>query len=99
MRTGLGNDVSQVLENIVQNIETFLASDIVGRYLLAALSAGYLESKVPANIDFASNRQQCELQLDYVQFRCVVQLEELVGIMTRQQDERNLDSGWTTLEG
>ena len=44
---GLGSSVSQVLENIEWNIATFLVSAIIGRYLLAAIAAGYFESKLP----------------------------------------------------
>ena len=42
-------------------------------------------------------RQQGGVELDYVQFGCVVQLGELTVSMTRQQGGLNLDSGWTTL--
>ena len=39
---GLVNNVSQVQENIVVNIEIFIASAIVGRYLLAAFRQAIL---------------------------------------------------------
>ena len=42
-------------------------------------------------------RQQGGLELDYVRFGCVVQLEEPAVIVIRQQGGLYLDSGWTTL--
>ncbi len=41
-------------------------------------------------------RQQGGLEIDYVRFGCVVQLEELAATVTRQQGGLYLDSGWTT---
>lgn len=55
--------------------------------------------KPPANRAFAKQLPTSGLDLDDVQLRCVVQPEELADTMTRQQGERNLDSGWTTLVG
>ncbi len=79
------------------NIEAILKFAIVGRYLLAAVAAAYFESKLPANRDIANNCQQCGLDLDYIQFKCIVQVEKLAVKMTRQQGRLNLDSGWTAL--
>jgi hypothetical protein len=93
---GLGNNVSQVLENIEWNIETVLEFAIVSRYLLTAVMAAYFESKLPASIYFASDCQQVGLDLDYIQFERVVHLQELAVKMTRQQSGLNLDSGWNT---
>ncbi len=41
-------------------------------------------------------RQQGGLKLDYVRFGCLVQLQELAVMVTRQQGGLHLDSGWTT---
>ena len=41
----LGNSISQVQENIGGNIETFIASAVVSRYLFAAVAAAYFELK------------------------------------------------------
>ena len=43
------------------------------------------------NKGFANNCQLCELHLDYVQFGCIVQLEELAVTMARQQGRLKLD--------
>ncbi len=91
MNEALGNSVSQVQENIVGNIETFLPFDIISTYLFVAVTAAYFESKLPVNMDFANNCQQGGLELDYVQFKCIVQVEKLAVKMTRQQGGLELD--------
>ena len=78
------------------NIETVHVSVVVSMYLFVAVAAAYFESKLPVNMDFANNCQQCELDLDYVQFKCIVQVEKLVVKMTRQQSGLELDSGCNT---
>lgn len=93
MNEGLGNSVSQVQENIMGNIETVLVSVVVSMYLFVAVAVAYFESKLPVNRDISNNCQQCELDLDYVQFKCIVQVEKLAVKMTRQQSGLNLDSG------
>jgi len=60
----------------VGNIETILEFAIVRRYLFTAVAAAYFESKLPVNRDIANNCQQCGLELDYIQFECLVQSEE-----------------------
>lgn len=91
---GLGNSVSQVQGNIVGNIETVLVSAVVSMYLFVAVAAAYFESKLPVNSDISDNCQQCELDLDYIQFKCIVQVETLAVKRTRQQSGLNLDFGW-----
>ena len=88
---GLGNSASQVQENIMGNIETVLVSAVVSMYLFTAVVAAYFESKLPVNSDSSKNCQQCELDLDYVQFKCIVQVEKLAVKMTRQQGGLKLD--------
>ena len=48
---------------------------------------------ISENKGFANDCQLCELHLDYVQFGCGVQLEELAVTMSRQQIGLKLDSG------
>ena len=57
------------------NIEAILEFAIVSRYLFAAVTAAYFESKLPANRDIAKNCQQCGLDLDCIQFERVVQVK------------------------
>ena len=43
----------------------------------------FLGANLPANRGFANNCQQGGLELDYIQFGCIVQLEELAVTVTR----------------
>ncbi|MBA7564530.1 hypothetical protein ES708_06193 [subsurface metagenome] len=49
-------------------------------------------ANLPENRGLANDCQHCELHLDYVQFKCIVQVEELAVTVTRQQGGLNLDS-------
>ena len=51
----------------------------------------FLGANLPDNRGFANDCQQGGLELDYVRFGCVVQLEELAVTVTRQQGGLKLD--------
>ena len=56
----------------------------------------FLGANLPENRGVANDCQQGRLELDYIQFGCVVQLEELAVIVICQQGGLYLDSGWAT---
>ncbi len=82
--------------DIARNIESRLVFSNGKGICLQSSRQAILNCKSPDNRGFVNDCQQDGLELDYIQFGCVVQLEKLMVKMTRQQSGLNLDSGYNT---